>query len=411
MTQKKALRLLQIIVISSLVLLVMGFIFKRVKPEWYLKQSAKTPEALQAARHMLLDELPLQENDPAKTRPNERGILVWPETSMVPDYHKADLSIYRGRSKNEKALEGILVFIDAGKKEEVVLPSEASSSDSGSGLPVAATDPVTGLPISNFNNETMPTRSEVKPDIPRGEVLKALSQRIGDKLKELGAEVIYTRDLTESGSDVSQAALVGKTLSDRFIKELGEQKFKCTPLSELIPTMTLAMSDPAAAEVNKLFTSNGVGPDLRLILDVERQYSDVLFLSLRLGTSKEGESGSRVLYFGDSTAASIGAAHLSQERPSDQPAYLAYGSQSRRRLAEQIYRNISGLLPEFAYKGKQNSVAEAPLVPGRLSNVTSVELMVGYEDNEANMNALVKDELHKSMAEAVSHACYQFYCD
>ena len=172
-----------------------------------------------------------------------------------------------------------------------------------------------------------------------------------------------------------------------------------------------AVTHPQEAAVSAVFSANGASPELRLLLDVERQYTDVLFLSLRLSGSKGKENGLRVLYFGDSLVARSGAAELSPERPGDQPAYLAYGSSSRRRLAEFIERNARSLVPEISYKGNRQAVSEEALPAGRFSNVTAVQVDLGFSSSENDMKILVRNEGRESLADAIAGACFQFYCE
>lgn len=411
MNRKKASRLLRVILLFSLLLIGGGFLLRKYKPELYLGAKNYTPEEKAKVMHDFLDELQLEDNDPASVTANDRGILTWPLTSSIPEYHKTDLKIFRGRAKNKSALEGITIYLDAGKKEEVVAPTVPQTSETDSGIRTAATDPYTGRLLPRYNQETMETRVEETPDIPQEKMMEHLAFLLKEKLENMGAKVILTREISQNGSDISQAAVVAEDLSKRFLEELKEQKFKCTPLQKVIPIIDMAKDNPSEPAVNALYTSNGVSPEFRLLLDVQRQYNEVLFLSLRMYQGGEKESGSRVIYFADSAAKGIGAARLAPERPSDQPAYLAYNGASRRRLAEQIYSNIKGLLVDLSYQGNKTAVAEEAQITGRLSNVVTVEIQIGNENSESNLKALSEEELLKSLAEAIASSCYRYYSD
>lgn len=411
MNQKKATQLLRVIVILSLLLIAGGFLLRKMKPELYLEGKNYSPEEKARVLRDMLDELEVINNDPAAVQANERGVLTWPQASSIPEYHKTNLSIFSGRAKNKQALEGITVYLDAGEKEEIAAPAAAQTSAGGNGIRAAATDPYTGRLLPRYNQETMETRVEETPAIPRDQILEQLALLLKAKLEDMGAKVILTREMTGSGSDISQAAVLAEDLSRRFLEELEQQKFKCTPLSEVLPTIVQAKNTPADAQVSALYTANGVSPAYRLLLDVQRQYSEVLFLSLRMYQGGEKESGSRVIYFADGAAKGIGAARLSPDRPSDQPAYLAYNGTSRRRLAELIYSNIKGLLVDLSYQGNKSAVAEEAQITGRLSNVTTVEIQIGNEKSESNLKALSQEELLKSLAEAIATSCYRYYSD
>ncbi|MDY5835620.1 MAG: hypothetical protein SPK23_00630, partial [Eubacteriales bacterium] len=155
MTQRKAWRILSLLLVASLFLLALNFILAKLKPELYLEARRESPLDLAMAQYALMDDLGLQDdNVPNISQKNDRGVYVWPASSVLPEYRKADLSLYRGRAKNEHALEGITVFIDAG---EVTAPQIMSPAGGNSPQPsskpagnVAPTDPYTGLPVSPY---------------------------------------------------------------------------------------------------------------------------------------------------------------------------------------------------------------------------------------------------------------------
>lgn len=423
MNQRKAFLSLKLLLLLAVLLITGGFFLRRFRPDLYLAATVKDEDELKMAKLSTYEELPLAANDTAAAKKNDRGILSWPHTSMVTDYHKADLSLYKGRSRNEKALEGISIFLDVGESEvEDVQPSPGKAGEAlqKKRENAAATDPVTGFPLSPYSTQAEEKKSDEtdesmekgrKPDIPKSQILPAFSEQLQSKLEALGAKVITTRSRTEQKGDLSQAAVLASDISQHFVQELQEQKFRCTDLENLIPTLMSAVNHPQEASVSAVFSANGASPELRLLLDVERQYTDVLFLSLRLSESKGKENGLRALYFGDSLAASSGAAELSQERPGDQPAYLAYGSSSRRRLAEFIERNARSLVPEISYKGNRQAVSEEALPAGRFSNVTAVQVALGFSSSENDMKTLVRNEVRESLADAIAGACFQFYCE
>ena len=416
MNQKKASRELKKLIFIALIFIVTGIILKRVKPELYLNESKFTPEEREEALRSYFDELEVGDNELTAAKQTDRGIVTWPMASLIPDFHKPDLSIYKGRSKGKDALSGITIFLDAGKVEEVERPTEAITEETteDNGIRPAATDPVTGKLLPRYSPETEPvvveTTIEKKPPIPYEEILETLVQRVKLELERMGAEVILTRSESKSGSDFSQAAVVGEVLSKRFLEELDKQKFVCTTLEKLLPTIQLGKDEPAAESVMALTHGLGVSPDLRLLLDVERQYSDVLFLSLRFYQGGEKESGSRVLYFGEASGASKGPLKLSEDRPQDQPAYASYTGAARRRLAEEVYNNIKGLPVDLSYSGNKKAVAEEDVDTGRLSNVTAIEIHIGNEENESNLKALAEENVVKGLADAIATSCYKFYC-
>ncbi len=401
------------IVLFSALLLVFNYFYKKIKPEAYLEAKRENPVELAMARRDLMDDLPIQENDPKTAVKNDRGLLAWSQESIIPEFHKADLSIYRGRNKNAHALEGIVLFIDAGEVAEEVLIDDVPSGEQTRKANVAATDPFTLLPVRQKSGVSQPEKEKEKEKekvVAPGEILDTLAKKLKKEMEDMGATVYLTREQSKSASEISQQAVIGNQIAQRFLAELKEQNFKSVDIETLIPTLHNSVTDPGSLAARALFTNNGINSNLRLLLDVERQYKEVFYLSLRLGDS-ETESGVKALYYGATVGASFGSSALDEANPQNQPAYVAYDVSSRRRLAEQVERNIREYLPELSYKGKQTAVQESAVVSGRYNNLTAVELVIGQRANEENIRFLQQESNIKTLAEAIALSAYEFYCD
>lgn len=416
MKRAKAFKNLTVLLLLSLVILLANFILKKVSPELFLEAHRENPVELAMAKYRLMDDLPLEKNVAEIAQKNERGILTWPQASIIPEYHKVDLSIFRKRPRNVHALEGITVYLDAGELLKALDLAEVSrqkyEEESRKASNVAATDPVTGLPVSDYGWKVEEEPQEVITEIrsiPKDQLLATLANQLKDELEKLGAKVYLMRELTDSPSEISQAGVLGSKLASAFVEELREQKFKSPEIENLIPYLYKAAKDPDSPEARRIFTDLGVGPELRLLLDLEKQYQDVCFISLRLGDAPEG-SGTRVRYYGGSVAAANGAAALLEDRPQDQPAYVAYTGTSRRRFAETIMANIKRSLPEMSYKGKYSEVSEGDFPGAALNNLSSVEVILAEIENEENMLFISQENKLRLMAEALASATYQFYC-
>lgn len=416
MNQRKALKTLGLLILISLSLFLLNFILRRAKPELYLQESLKDPAELAISKHNLLDDLPLTESDTKNLKRNDHGVLAWPLESVLPAYHKADLNLYQDRSKNEHALEGILVFIDAGETEVPIRkPEPGSPTDATKTGNEAPTDPITGYPVSTYAQrrleqaEATTTKAQEKMVAP-SEILDQLATFLEKELTRMGAEVILTREVTSSRQDLAQQAVVARHLASGFLEELKEQKFRSSTIETLMPTLFTAVDNPDDVGVQALFSSQGVSPGLRVILDLERQYRDACMISLRLGEDETG--GLKIQYYGESSAANFGQTSPPEDAASPvTPAYQAYDSYSRTRLAEQLERNIRELLPEFAYQGDKSAVTEAPVLSGRYNNLVAVEIQVGQKASEENIQLLAKESNLKKLAENMALSLFQFYCD
>lgn len=418
MTQRKALKTLAIIILASLILLLLTTGLKKAKPELYLEANRESPEELAMARYALLDNLELAANEPQIAELNDRGVLAWPVTSTLKEFHKTDLGIFRDRSQNEHALQGITVFIDAGDVEApapITQPGEQQPAE-GPAKNLAPTDPYTGLPVSNYQPPSLEEEEETtqppeKMLAPK-EFLPMVEQRLKENLEAMGATVYLTRETATKPSEIAQQAYIANYVAQGFLEELKESKFRSQDVEKLIPSLLKAIEEPDAEESRRIFTANGISPSMRLLLDVERQYKEIVVISLRAGSedAEKAEGGARISYYGNQSAASFGAGAWSEERPQDQPAYVAYDSSSRRNLAEKIAANFKEYLPELLYQGSQGAVSEKNVISGRYNNLISVEVLLGEVKHEANLELLARESNLKKMADALSLSVYQFYC-
>lgn len=399
--------LLLILAFSSLLYFGLGYLEQR-RPELFVDPEAD-PQSYRAKQLSSLEKLELQQStEHQNLKPNDRGVYEWDSDSVLPVYHQAELGIYRNRSKNDKALEGILIFIDPGDKP--IRERTVQAEEDAIPFRIAETDKHSKLPVSGFaERKRRQTKKARLPDIPRSQILSHLAESLQQRLEGMGAEVLMTNDLAQHKSEQAQAAAIAYELSGRFLDELEAGQFNLPELREMRPAL-LEIAETGKQDLARTYLSAaGVSPDLRLLLDMQRQYKDVLLLSLRLGTGGEEESGTQVRYFSAGLASNIGSKEL--DVAGRYPAYTAYDTSARRWLAEAVERNIRGLLPELAYQGSALAVAEEILVLGRLSNVTAIEIRPAFESREDNMDALQKQELQLSLAEAIAYACYQFYAE
>ena len=191
--------------------------------------------------------------------------------------------------------------------------------------------------------------------------------------------------------------------------ELAEQNFKRERLESLIePLKTVQSSSDNQQAIDGFFPNIGVSKDQRLLLDVERQYTDRIFINIQYGESEE-ISGSRVFYLGNETAAIGAKSETINAGNTEKPAYIGYLIEDRKRFANLSEKNISQLIPGLAYNGEE-AVVEQIIPSLRLINLTSLEIEIGQKNNNFDLQILNSAEQQKIFAEAITNACYEFYC-
>lgn len=424
MSQKKALKIVTILFSISLIALIVTGVLKKTYPEKFDANQKEQEINNAVEQERANDELPINEMAASQTTKNNRNVWSWPYDSTVPIYHNIDLNLYQNRLKDETALTGIKVYLSATR-----LLSKPRVPDSDS--PVS-----TANPSSNFasasgqaEDQTGLQESEVMPDSNQGtgesetnELLNASTiteQELDDILNDI---LTYTKNsLEKSGAeveiikpeyqtDVEKAAYIGEDILIDFETELNEQKFKSDRLQNLLPTLQQIRNGSADSKtINALFPQIGVSAKERMLLDVERQFSNRIFLNIRFGTEESDINGSLVHFLGNQSANIGSQSETISSEQAEQPAYIAYDAENRQRFASLMSKNISQLVPGLTYSGDE-PVKESILPSLRLINLNALEIEVGQRYHDFDIQILTSEEQQKIFAEAINNSVYEFYC-
>lgn len=402
MSQKTALKTIAILVLISLLAIGGNAILVRAFPDKFGQEVHQSADLESSPDLLKADELPINEMEIDQTSKNNRNVWAWPYDSAVPVYHTANLDIYQDRAKDESTLEGITVYLSLDPIEIMPTMKENSQANDQDSPEENTEDGSDDQEIA-----TIPNVLINEQDLQ--DVLENILNYTKESLESLGAEVILL-DFAYY-SDMQKAAFVGQDIIEDFKDELSEQNFKSERLSELLGPLKDIKNSPDNLEVvNQFFPQIGVSADQRLLLDVERQYTDRLFINLKYGNSEDDEiTGSLVQYLGNESAA-IGAQTDTISQDSlEKPAYLGYATDDRLRFSELMEKNISQLIPGLSYSG--NSGSQEKLIPSlRLINLNSLEIEIGQKNHNFDLQILNSTEQQKVFAEAISNATYEFYC-
>lgn len=325
--------------------------------------------------------LPLTGNDPSDLSPGGTSLRQWPQTSAVPVLRDVQRSAFNGRDYDAQALSGITVILDAGH----------GGSDEGQGAFGAA---------------------DAAPLHEKTVNLKA-AQLAGEKLKALGANVIYTRTDDTDRSLFYRVAFAADYVLLKYEEEGSLAGYNIEPIRHLRPLMADVMrinQGSADSGGRGIFGSIGTEPDLRLIYDIEAQYGDVLLISLQTGfSSDETLRGVRSVYMSNPYIQSANngyAAGLQADTLA--PNYTAYNSDDRFRLAGLLQAHISAEVPGLATTNE--AVREEDMAVLRLTNLNSAVVELGMLSNAEDRALLTDDATLGSIATAIANAVYQYYC-
>ena len=159
---------------------------------------------------------------------------------------------------------------------------------------------------------------------------------------------------------------------------------------------------------------NGVGaaPDLKLLLDIEYQFPEVLFLSIHCNALENNDpaGGLQVYYLSSDTGYTRENEYGIKENLAETPpVYMMYRDESRKRLARLLESGILDRLPALKYQGLADVIDENFAVLREL-NVTGALIELGFISSPADRQILLSDEKQQVMAEAIAEAVYKFYC-
>lgn len=321
---------------------------------------------------------------PAKADQNH-PFPVWPQTPALAlpsrDREAVWKRVRQGQTE-QQPLRGLVVFVDAGH----------GGMDSGA----VWQDPESGHIVEEK------------------QAALAIGRAIAQKLRALGAEVIELRTDDQFISLGARTAEVGRILLGRYLKELGalltgEQR---QTLEELYPKLQW-IQDHNSDEQSGILGGMGTTAEARLLLDIERQFPEALFLSVHLNASEhEQVSGTQVyllrnyLIYERQNTSTFPVAQPpyrwtdGEERTN--PIYVDYDDPARGHLAVSLYEAIAETLPHMRTGAGARSVLDENFFVLRTCNLPSVLLETGFMTHASDRAYLFGARAPGDFAEAIA---------
>lgn len=327
----------------------------------------------------ILVPLPININEPEPTP--AAGLRRWPEDMSIPLIRQPDLQSYIGRQENDRPLDGITVILDPGH----------GGQDGGAQFPIGVN----------------------QPDYIEREIVLEVSLLARDKLEALGARVIMLRETDEWLSIYSRIALVSRFIVNEFIEELPYHGYDHSSISHLLPQLEEMI------EINSDFASSGGrGPmlgvgtnaDMRLLMDIQNQYPDTLFISVHCNALDDLSVGGLQVFY-QTTEAAYQTEHEAvqyQDPMANPPAYSLYPDESRLRLATLIRDEVLANIPTLRFPGEAD-ILQANFAVLREMNMTSILLEMGFITNENDRKILTSPSGQDLIADAIARAVYRYY--
>lgn len=317
----------------------------------------------------------------AAAQPDE-SLRKWPQDLSIPLLREPDLSVYIGRKKADRPLEGITVILDPGH----------GGQDGGAQYPI----------------------NVLYPDFVEREIVLDISLKVRDQLEQLGADVVMLRETDIWQSIYYRVALVNRWIYQDFTDLLPAHGYEPSSVEHLLPqleTMLDINSDYASSGGRGPMQGVGTHEDVKVLLDMQTQYSDVLFLSIHCNAlDDESVGGLQVYYLTNDHVHQTENTWVGGADPmANPPSYTRYDDEARLRLAALVRDKIIDRLPELKFPG-ENDLLPGNFVVLREIALTGLLIETGFITNAHDRTILTSESGQANISEGIADAVYSYYC-
>ncbi len=326
-------------------------------------------------------DLPVTGNQADELSAGGESLRVWPESLSIPSLYEPDLTAYQGQANANQPLRGITVILDASR----------GGADIGA--------------VWGTGSEAVMEKN----------ILLDLAEETEKALARLGATVVMTRTTDEEFSFFRTVAKAADVALIRY----GEAAAAAGYNQDLIDSLRLLMGDiirinqnGASSGGRGLFGSIGTPPQLRIIYDIESQYTDTLFINLALANDSDNpeSKGTQAYYMSEDFVAQVNNGYaVGQDAQQLAPNYSNIDSGGRAHLASLLKSSITSLEPWLQPEDGVQAGAERDMAVLRLNNYVSVSLVPGYLSNEGDREILTSDKGRATIGQAIANAVLQYY--
>ena len=330
---------------------------------------------------ILLMELPLYGNDPDSLPAGGNSLRVWPEELSVPILHEPDLKSYLGQTASPEPLRGITVILDASR----------GGADAGA---------VWGSGPDAVMEKTLVLDMALEAE-------KALAA--------YGATVVMTRTTDE---EFSLFRTVAKA-ADLALLRYGDAAVANGYEREIPDNLRLLMGDIIRINQNSpssggrgLFGSIGTPPQLRVLYDIESQFTDVLFINraLAFDINDTSRQGSQAYFMSAPFVHEVNNGYaVGQDPQSLPPNYSNIDSDGRARLAFLLKSSLAQAVPLLQPEDHSSTGAEKDMAVLRLSNYVSASLAPGFLSNDSDRRVMTSQEGRRAIGQAIARAVLEYY--
>ncbi|MDI9470978.1 MAG: N-acetylmuramoyl-L-alanine amidase [Bacillota bacterium] len=319
-------------------------------------------------------------DEPEPTRVGE-FLKRWPADSAIENLHDARglMESLGGRPDGPTALQGVTVILDPGH----------GGIDGGTVYPAS------------------PPHTHIEKDI-----VLDLARRTRAVLEGRGAEVVMTRDSDEWFSIYHRAAQAGQLILDRTRAALAGTPKTTDWLDEMDQYMAHIRSLNQDRGGGSVIGGAGTQRQARELYDLQRQYPEVIFLSLHINSFTDpAVGGLQVYYLTNESYYNYEAVTVGGPDPNMKPVYQNYDSDARYNLAMAVVNTLSIDVPETkTVGGPQPLISDRGFVVLKCMGLNTVLVEVGYMTNPDDRVRLQDPAYLDRLAAALGRSVYQYFC-
>lgn len=328
-----------------------------------------------------LEALPVTGNNPDMLPPGGESLREWPQDLSVPVLHAPDLQSYIGQATRPEPLRGITVVLDASH----------GGADTGA--------------VWGSGNQAVMEKT----------LLLDMARETEKALAAYGATVVMTRTTDEEFSLFRTVALA----ADLALTRYGDAAVANGYERDLPDQLRLLMGDIIRINQNSpssggrgLFGSIGTPPQLRILYDIESQFSDLILINLSLAYDVNDPSrhGCEAYYMSSSFVSEVNNGYAEgQDAQTLAPNYTRIDSEGRARLASLLKASLVQMEPILRPEGQDLSGAEKDMAVLRLTNYVSVSVVPGYLSNASDRQVMTSEGGRRAIGQAIANGILHYY--
>ena len=256
-----------------------------------------------------------------------------------------------------------------------------------------------------------------KPKYSENEINLAVAESTREALEEQGATVIMLRS-DDSWISLYQRIALTHLNCLQYADEFGIGTISSTDkkrlISELSDTIQIN-SDTIDTGGMGIMVGTGVGSDLSLLMELEENLADILYLSIHTNSNPDTSlHGTQVYYVTDESVISSEVRMVSEDTAyQNNPDFPIrddyYGRDGARNelFAQSLYDSIIDAAPNME-TNSQSTLADNYAVL-REHNLTGAMIELGFITNKKDRGYLTKDSSITEIADGIAAGCVKFF--